>query len=903
MIVEDIRICGFLNPVGYLLENPVLSWKVRDAQGENQTHAKVIISMDEEQEHVVIQTEGMLSNVETVLDFNMSPRTRYFVHVEVTDEQGDIGLGKSYFETGKMDEPFTGKWIGPSKDVHAVISSRFSMMESVNPRLYISGVGVYEAYLNGERLGDEYLSPGFSDYEKEIQVQTHELNGKLLKENNLEIYLGNGWYKGRFGLDNETNIWGDQMAALFEIRDGDKLIHVSDENAKGYLSDVQSSGIYDGEVHVSRAEKETVQLMEMSVSGKPVDQFGEPIRVVKRLQFERILKTPKGETVLDFGQNMAGILEVKDSLPQGTTVQFHFGEVLQQNSFYNDNYRTAAKPFVFESYGDGRTVHPRHTFFGFRYVKIEGWQGEIGIDDITALVLSSDLEETGSIRTSNEGLNRLFENAMWSQRGNFIELPTDCPQRDERLGWTGDAQVFAGTASFNMNTRIFFRKYIRHLRYAQLSLEGGIPNYVPDIGGLKGVASIWGDAGSIIPYTMYRYFGSAAELAQYYQVMRDWAEYLITRDKNDGDKGLILSGQQFGDWLALDGSTQNSFKGGTDDYYLASAYYYHTLRLVEEAAGSLGKYDDEQRYNHKAEKVKEAILQEYFSETGRLAVDTQTGYIVALKFGLYRNLEKLKVQFREKLKKDMYEIRAGFVGAPQIFMVMADNGMKEEALKMLLSESYPGWLHCISLGATTIWERWNSLDSDGLVSPTGMNSFNHYAYGAVVEYMYRKLAGFEETEPGFGKVRIYPTISGYLPELSMSYESVHGRYVLNYEISIDGRVSVCVEVPFGCEAEVILPGWKEGSRILKKGIHKISYKPEHHPRKIFTLESKIRDFAISEQAMESMKKHMPTGFYMLQNNEKELTSLSLGEFMNLFFLGVNPEQGNAFYEEVKDLVI
>lgn len=903
MKIYDIKVNGYNKPIGYELNDLVVSWKVKESKGTESVLEKIEVSKQKDFSEVIYTREDKLNNVGTKIEVDLDPRTRYYIRITVNTNKDEIESSVSYFETGKMNEVWEGKWIGPESNYHPVIIKRFKTNKLNNPRLYITGLGLYEAKINGKKIGNEYLTPGFSDYDVEVQVNTYDLSDMMKEDNILEISLANGWYKGIFGIDKEENVWGSQFGTLFEIWDEDTLIARSDETANVAYSGIISSGIYNGVniENVDHYEEKPVTLLEPL--SHPVDRFNLPITEVESFDFQDIISTPAGETVLDFGQNMGGILRIKDKQSKGTKLKFHFGEVLQNGNFFNENYRDAAYPFVYESRGNYETIESIHTFFGFRYVKVEGWEDTIDLGDIQAVAISSDLPRTGYFKSSHEKVNKLYENTLWSQRSNFIDIPTDCPQRDERIAWTGDAQVFSGTASFNMDTKVFFRKFLRHLRYEQNKLDGGVPNYIPNIGSLTGATTVWGDAASIIPETVFNQYGDVEELRNHYSIIKDWSDYLIRWDKKDGNQGLIKSGMHFGDWLGLDGVSENSFKGGTDDFYLASVYYLNTLEIMTKTALLLDYMDDYNYYQEQAKKVRESIMNEYFSPNGRLTVDTQTAYIVALKFELYTDKQKLINQFINRLERDSYKMKSGFVGATQYCLVLSQNGMEDIALQTLLSESYPGWLHTINLGATTIWERWNSLDEEGVVSPTGMNSFNHYSYGSVVEYLYRELGGLNESSSGFKTALIAPKITGLIPHVAVKYESVHGEYCVEYDILDTGEITVQIKVPFGCEAVLKLPAWEEEERLLKTGDYTIVYTPTVDFRKIFNKDSKVIDLKHSEEAMKILEKDLPIAYYQIMNNDLEWVVKTLDEYKYLQFLGVAVDQVERVIEKVSKITV
>ena len=400
------------------------------------------------------------------------------------------------------------------------------------------------------------------------------------------------------------------------------------------------------------------------------------------------------------------------------------------------------------------------------------------------------MELTGHIETGNQKVNQLFSNVLWGQKSNFIDFPTDCPQRDERLGWTGDGQVFSGTACYNMYTQSFYNKFIHDLRVEQNKFDGIFPGVIPVFDPKSIIfGAVWGDIATFLPTVIYERYGDKISLESYYPMMKDWVDKIEKDDKARGEEHYMFDfGDQLGDWVALDGRTQQSFKGKTDDYFISSCYYAMSAKMVSDAAKILGKKEDHDYYLDLHEKIRNAVLKEYFSETGRLTIDTQTGYIVSLYSGIYRNKEKIISGLKKQLYCDCFKIKGGFVGAPIMCKVFADNGLIDEAFYFLLQDRYPGWMHCIDLGATTVWERWNSVLDNGLLSGTLMNSLNHYAFGSVVEFLYRNVAGIVPIEPAFKKALICPLVNLKLGFFKCTYKSANGIYRIEWEILKDGNL-------------------------------------------------------------------------------------------------------------------
>ncbi len=890
MSVTEMKINGISNPLGYEPGPLLLSWKV-DSDAAAQTNAR--IRVHDSANTLVWEREGDLAWEGTPLKFRPLPRSRYTVEVCVTDSNNATHVGTCCLESGKMDEPWQAQWIGVEGDPQwaPVLTGAFTAKgEVASARLYMVGLGVYSATLNAQTFTDEVLAPGLWYYEEETQYQTYDVTAFIQAENKLEVTLGNGWYKGRFGLDRAP--YSDKFALLAELHltyaDGSTQVFCTNESWQWYESDISiSNSIYDGE-HLDRLSHEGAENpLRPVVSADPklrvVDRISPPIIEALSLPVVEVIHTPAGETVLDFGQNHAGWLRFRSRLPRGAEVHFDFGEVLQQGNFYNDNYRDAVGGFTYRSDGREETVCQCFTFYGFRYVRVSGWVGEVNADDFDSPVIQSQLDRTGWLSTGNKNLNRLYENVIWGQRSNFLSVPTDCPQRDERLGWTGDAQVFAPTACYNMDCRAFYRSFLALLRLDQLANGGTVTPVYPRSHGFAACA-IWSDAAALIPETLQRFSGCVEEIAQYYPLMKDWVDYVAAKHPN-----FLYDEDQLGDWLALDGVTPQSFKGGTDDVYLGSIYWMNSARITAQLARQLGLDEDAEKYAVLAENIRQAVMDTYFTPAGRLSVDTQAGYITALKFGLWRDKDVLLRQLMRRMRFDGFQIRCGFAGGPLMCTVLADHGMGDLACDLLLYRGFPGWMYCVELGATTVWERWNSILPDGSISGTGMNSLNHYAYGSVMEYVYTHLAGLKPGRCGFRDAVIAPSPDVRLGHLTCTVDTVSGKYVSAWRICEDGTLSIHIEVPFGCTAQVTLPRSGKESFSLSAGSYDYAYMPTEDYRAIYTMETRLSALAEDDAAKAILLEEAPALFGSLMENN-EFASQTFRELTQAFFLGMNQEK-------------
>ena len=900
MEIYDLKINGIRTPLGFELPWVSVSWKVRETVSKYAVKSSISVASDALFAHPLFKKEDrVLNSAGELAELSLQPRTRYYVRVEITGDAGDTGCGETFFETGKMDEPFIAKWIGTQAEdkFHPLFTRSFTLRDRpVSARLYITGLGLFEAFCNGEKVGNEFLTPYCNDYNEGIQILTYDLTGMLHSaENNLEIFCGNGWYKGRLGYEGAHEVFGNRFEALAELRvcyaDGSEEVLATDENWKYCAADFVMSDLYDGEYldRLSHAGKgnpdKPVVILD---SRKTVDRYSLPVVIKDSLPVKEVIHTPAGEAVLDFGQNFTGFVEYKADFPAGTKILLDHGEILQNGNFYNDNYRTAKAQMIYVSDGRKETVRAHFTFFGFRYVRVTGWTGEIKAEDFTGRVLYSDLDTAVNFKSSSQKLNRLAANAFWGQRSNFLDMPTDCPQRDERLGWTGDAQVFSPTACFQMDTRAFYRKFLKDLRFDQLRHDGAIANYLPNFSPMPGGSSVWGDVASFLPLTLYDYYGDTEALRESYPMMRDWLEWILRQDEEHGGKRLWNFGFHFGDWLAQDGVTPQSMKGGTDDAFVASIYYYATAGKLARAAQLLGRASDAERYEKLASEIRTAILHEFFSPSGRLCVNTQTAYLLSLNFGVYIDKARILEGLKIRLQKDCWKIKGGFVGATMMCRVMAENGLEDLAAYFLFQEGFPGWMHCVNLGATTIWERWNSVLDDGTISGTEMNSLNHYSYGSVMEYVYRDLAGLRSLAPGFGRVCFAPQPTWHIQELEFAYESVSGRYVSYWRINEDGTLTVRFTVPFGCTAQALLPGSAETVE-LEAGIFERTYMPDRDYRFKYNMNTTLEELRSDPEALALLQEDLPAAIGLLESGDVEFYSLSLSELQFLFFRGFNPQ--------------
>ena len=891
MQIRKLRTNHIENPVGFAMDTVTLSYLVCDTAGARQKSARIRVAADEGMQNIRYDS-GMSTEIDSiayVLPMQTEPKTRYYWNVEAVADNGDTAVsGTAYFETPPDLDDIRAEMITAEEPLDvAEFYKRIAVEGTVaSARAYVSAQGVYELRVDGHKAGDEYLTPYCNDYESWQQVITCDVTGMLAAgEHEVSIVVAPGWYSGYFGFDGRNHIYGDEKAALLQLEitytDGSRACIVTDESWQVRACEVRYAEIYHGEVFDAAFSSDAAYPSKIAAFDRERLQARRslPVRVMETVRPKRILHTPAGETLIDMGQNMVGWLAFTCREKAGARVYLQYGEVTQQGNFYRDNLRSAKAEFTYISDGKERVVRPHLTFYGFRYVKIEGIEGELSLEDFAGEVIYSRMDVTGSIETSNPLVNRLALNALWGQKGNFVDMPTDCPQRDERMGWTGDAQVFSGTALFNMDVQAFYAKYGYDMLMEQRKYDGCVPMVIPSFGMGPGGSAAWADAATVIPWNTYVYTGDKAILEQQYPSMKLWADYIHRKDAESGGRGLWQTGFHFGDWLALDGNDPTIPTGATEQFYVASAYYYLSTLLTGKAARVLGKDADAAHYEELAKKIAQAIRDEYFTKNGRLAIATQTGYILALAFGFCPKEyeERVAADLNAKIAKDGGKLMTGFVGTPYICQVLSGFGYNETAYRLLLNDECPSWLYPVRMGATTIWERWDSIRPDGSISPEGMNSLNHYSYGAIAEWMYRYMGGINPMEeaPGFREIRLSPMPDYRMSRARVTFDSPVGTYVSAWEIAKE-RLSFHFEIPFGGRAYVTLPdasadavcrkdkkmnGVQQcGSKVrfvLDAGSYDISYVPTASYCRSYSTEMELKDVLAHEKIRERIFEAVP----------------------------------------------
>ena len=708
------------------------------------------------------------------------------------------------------------QWITVTKDmgdVCPVFRRIFSAEKEIEKaELQITALGVYEAVLNGKRVGDYVLAPGWTSYDHRLQVQAYDVTELLAQKNDLRVTVGKGWFRSPIpGWVNDADktrrvAQPCGLLALLNIqyKDGTEESVLTDEKWEYGESAVRFSEIYDGERFDARLETSDWQPAQKLDWKKDIliPQEGEAIRETERVCAKEVIRTPAGETMIDFGQEVTGYVEISLCAKAGETVRFNHAEVLDQDgNFYNANYRGAKAEVCYFCRDGQQTWHPKMTFFGFRYIHLIEWPGEVKPESFTAIAVHSDMKRTGWLESGDGELNQLFSNVAWGQRGNFLDVPTDCPQRDERLGWTGDAQAFIKTATYLYDAERFYQKWLHDLAADQYP-SGEVGQVIPDVMPKQGSSSAaWGDAATICPWQVYQTYGNLSVLEDQFDSMKKWVDYITSAT---AAPNLWTNHFHFGDWLGLD-APSGSYKGSTREDFIATAFYAHSTELVIKAGRLLGR--DVSAYEALHGRIVQAFREAFPTYV------TQTEHVLAVHFDLAEDRQKTADALAEMVKADGVQLRTGFVGTPYLLHVLSNYGHSDLAWDLLLRREYPGWLYPVTKGATTIWEHWDGIKEDGTFWSADMNSFNHYAYGAVTDWVFEQAAGIAhaEDQPGFASLLYAPHPDRRIGWLRAEMHTRHGviRAFWKYEsdgvrYELETPVPACVRLN-GKEKNV-LPG-------------------------------------------------------------------------------------------------
>lgn len=822
MELYDFRVEYRENPKGLSVKIPRFSWKLKsDERNVVQSAYRLEVFCGERE----VWNSGRVERDSSVLipygGQELEEEREYRVRLQVEDNRGERGEATGIFSTGLFDAAhLQAKMITHDFDEKEtacpVFYRRFSAEKPIaRACVYATAQGVYEIGINGKRVGADYMAPGWTDYRKRLQYQYYEITDYLKAENLVEMTVGNGWFKGILSFDCKPDRYGSRVAALAEIHlfytDGSRDVIATDMDWGVRTGQIRCSEIYMGET----IDTDMPEVREGSVTQAVFDasvlvpQENEPVRVTERILPRRIFADPAGNRLVDFGQNITGLVELRIKGRKGQRVSVRHAEALDaEGVFYPDTLRTAISVDTYVLNGEEQVLMPHFTFHGFRYIAVEGLE-ELEQEMFTACVMHSDMERIGSFHCSDERVNRLQSNIEWSLRDNFLDIPTDCPQRDERLGWMGDAQVFSWTAAFNRGTALFFTKWMRDVAAAS-SLEKGVPHVVPDIQGTYSSAA-WSDAAVIIPWVVYQAYGDVRILEESWQCMHEWVDYIRN---HVNENGLWMTNYQYGDWLALDQEKGNGSVGATDVYLVANAFYLYVTSLVAQAARVLEKEEAAAYYEGLYEETLESFREEYYTARGRIVSETQTGCVLSLHFQLAREKDRGTIlrALVANIENHKNHLTTGFVGTPYLCHALSDNGAHDMASLLFMRDDMPSWLYAVKMGATTIWERWDAVRPDGTMPDPGLNSMNHYAYGSIGDWMYRKIGGINQIEAGYHRFCVKPVFVRGIEEACTELESPYGRIRSRWSCR-NGKVRVEVSVPANTSAVIRLPEREESLEV------------------------------------------------------------------------------------------
>ncbi|MFY0674663.1 MAG: family 78 glycoside hydrolase catalytic domain [Bacteroidia bacterium] len=827
--ITQLRIEYLENPIGIEFESPRFSWWLQsDEMDVVQTAYAITIYVNGKE---VFNSGKVVSNKNHLVktDFRPEPKTAYEWRVTAWDNKGNVNESEAaYFETGLFGN-WSAKFItvpwqeDPKKKnpVHYYRKEFRTSRKIKSARVYATSYGIYEVAINNEKVGDRELAPGWTSYEHRLKYQVYNADDLLNSGANcISIRLAQGWVQGRIALRAKPEKWQEKLAVLLELHieyaNGDTEIIKTDDSWKVGTGGLIEATIYDGEVYDAALEPTNWQLanfndekwvgaieLDKTIKNLVADHVP-PVKVFRSLQSKRKVINDSKSTTYDFGQNFSGRVKLILNIEKPCEVIVQHAEITDRfGDVYTDNLRTAKAELklVFDKAGL-YSYTPKFTYMGFRYVKVKGISMG-NVREITAQALTSNLEEAGAITTDHDKLNMLISNIKWSQYSNFIDVPIDCPQRDERMGWTGDAQVFAPTAAFNSQVAPFFKDWLKDLSADQYD-DGSVPWVVPNVYKQKRPpASGWADAAVIIPWTMYERFGDRTFLDTQYPSMKLWVDFMI----NESNNGLWFGERHFGDWMnVLAPSRPGSMKRTPQTDFIAQVYFQYSLKLLVKSAEVIGKTKDAKYYQGLYDKANEAFIKEFVTPNGRVGVGSQTSYLLALKFDLLP--EPYKAQAKKRLVESVVHyghLTTGFLGTPILSATLSENGYSEQAYNILFREDFPSWFYQINMGATTMWERWDGISTSGSFQDPYVNSFNHYAYGSVGYWLYAHMGGIQlKMEGGIQKLTLAPEIDSRIGFANTSYDGINGKIISNWQIEEEGLIYEFT-IPANTNAKIVIP--------------------------------------------------------------------------------------------------
>lgn len=842
---------NFKNPIGFYDDTPTFSWKLPvSSQLKHQSAYQIIAATDAEllPDAADLWDSGKQGGDASIhVQYGgkkLSSRGIVFWQVRFWDQNHQVSEWStlSHFELGLLNnKDWKAKWVGldTAKDsikgvdnflVHRpqYLRKAFDLSSAIsNARLYITAKGVFDVHLNGKNVSDDVMPPGWTPYNHRIETLTYDVTNFLVTgENTIAVELAPGWHSGRISRGNPVydNLTSPKILCQLEValKDGSTVTIISDETWKGSTNGpIRFAGIYDGETYDAILEMpqwsasgfddskwQTVETEALDAKVLLMPKRHYTVKQKMILDAKEMVNKTDSTAIYDFKQNMVGVPLVTVPMKKGDTLKIRFSEMLDPHgSFYTDNYRSALSTDYYIASED-KTISwsPKFTYHGFRYIELSGYNtaADPALDWIKGLVQYSDFEMQGTFTSSHTKLNQLQSNIQWGLRGNFFDIPTDCPQRDARLGWTGDAQVIPNTAMFNADVHSFWTAWLQSMRETQSEHKDGlVPFIIPDVLQNNRASSGWGDAAVIIPWDIYHYTGDIKVLEENYDMAKKWVAFHETQANN-----LISDMNTFGDWLQPYEEAGDK-RGDTPKKLINTAYFAHAAHLTSKMAAVLNKPTDVKKYKHLFTNVANAFETEFFDADGRIKDEkgTQTGYLLALGFDLLKAETKQKAaqHLLQEIEKTDFHLRTGFLGTPLLPKVLDAMGETDLMYRILFKETYPSWFYSINQGATTMWERWNSYSATEGYNPQSMNSLNHYAYGAIGQWMYERIAGIAPLEPGYKKIRIAPQPRAPLDSASASLETPYGRVTSAWNIT-EHTFVLQTTIPPNTTAQVLIPG-------------------------------------------------------------------------------------------------
>ena len=838
--IKSIQVNYQNEPLGIV--GPIqVNWKIEsDKKAVIQKAYHLIVRKDDD----IVFDSGKVQSEESAhipVDIKWKDICKYHISVKTYTADEESNWACTFFVTGYQDiNRWQGEFVSAEpiedadKSYGTMVRGTFEVAKEIASAYLVSSAhGLYRPYVNSVKVGYDELTPGWTSYDKRLQYQIVDVTENIVQGKNVwGAMLGAGWYKGDMSFNHKRNFYGKQTAfggqIVIDYKDGTRDIIKTDKSFKGSKTPVLFSEIYDGEIYDATLEQPgwcdkdfddtawiAVEVVERNKSTL-VPQEGRGVRKITEILPKEIITTPAGDTVINFGQNLTGWCQfIVENPNRGDVVELNCFEVLDSyGNVYLDNLRGAKETIKYICKGGKKECfHPNFTFMGFQYVKVAQFPGEIKKENFKAYALHSDLDETGSFECSNPLINQLQHNIKWGMKGNFVDVPTDCPQRDERLGWTGDAQIFCSTATFLMNTYPFYSKWMKDVAADQTE-DGAVPHVVPDI--LTGYSdedkfmkmgtvgsSAWGDVAVIEPWNMYLYFGDLSIIRTQFTSMKKWIDFMTTNSK---ETVLFNYKLQFGDWVALD-AEEGSYFGATPVEYTCAAYYVYVTGLFAKMARAIKEDIIAEEYEQLYVKLKKSFVEHFVNENNEITIETQTAQIVALYFGLVEGEVKSNTiaKLKKLLDKENGHLVTGFIGTPYFTHALSENGCLKEAYDLLLKDDFPSWLYQVKMGATTVWEHWDGLKPDGTMWSADMNSFNHYAYGSIGDWIYRVVGGIkpDESNPGFKHFVIAPEIGGGLDYAKTDYESIYGNIHVDWK-NENGLVALNLTIPANTSATIFL---------------------------------------------------------------------------------------------------